>query len=124
MYFILCNLFNFGAFLLISSFGKPVSSFVYDIFYYVVAGKTNLMSISDGLDPYFFRRKMEKVRSMKEEKDGQVFISRQSRHCCFIDIMIKVFFPIRTLNWRVNNLFPAKEKALLAETKILSIIIK
>ena len=30
--------------------------------------------------PVFFRRKMEKTRSMKEEMDVEVFISRQSRH--------------------------------------------
>ena len=38
------------------------------------------MTISDGLDPYLFRRRMEKTRSVKEEMDGEVFISRQSRH--------------------------------------------
>ena len=48
------------------------------------------MSTSDGLDPYVFCRKMEKTRSMKEEKDGQVFIPRHSWHFPFIDNMIKV----------------------------------
>ena len=61
------------------------------------------MSISDGLDPYFFRQKMEKTRSMKEEMDGEMFISRQSRHFFFLDNMIKVLFPTCKLNWRVNN---------------------
>ena len=61
------------------------------------------MSIFDGLDPYFFRRKMEKMRSLKEEKDGEVSVSRQSRHYPFIDNMIKVLFPICTVIWRVNN---------------------
>ena len=37
-------------------------------------GITTLMSFSDGLDPYFFRRKMERTRSMKEEMDEDVFI--------------------------------------------------
>ena len=46
---------------------------------------------------------MEKTQSRKEEKDGDVFISRQSWHLSFIDKMNKVFFPICTLNWRVNN---------------------
>ena len=46
---------------------------------------------------------MEKTRSMKEEVDGEVFISRQSRPFSFIDDMIKVLFPICTLNWRVKN---------------------
>ena len=36
------------------------------------------MSISDGLDRYFFRRKMEKARPVKEELDGGVFISHRS----------------------------------------------
>ena len=58
--------------------------------YCVGPGITTLISISDGLHPYFFRRKMEKTRSMKEEMDEEVFISRQSRHFSFIDNMIKV----------------------------------
>ena len=40
---------------------------------------------------------------MKAEKDGEVCISRQSRHFPFIDIMIKVFSSICTLSWRVKN---------------------
>ena len=55
------------------------------------------MPISDGLGPYFFRRKMEKTRFMREEMDKKVFISRQSRPFSFIDNMIKVLFPIWTL---------------------------
>ena len=54
--------------------------FVYVIIYCVGAAITTLMSNSDGSDPYFFRRKMEKTRSVKEEMDGEKFISRQSRH--------------------------------------------
>ena len=37
------------------------------------AGLATLMSTSDGLDPYFFRRKIEKTRCMEEELDGEVF---------------------------------------------------
>ena len=44
--------------------------------YCVGAGIVTLMSISNGLDPYFFRRKMEKTRSVKEGMDERVFISR------------------------------------------------
>ena len=40
---------------------------------------------------------------MKVEMDGEVFISRQSRHFSFVDNMIKLLFPICTLNWRLNN---------------------
>ena len=54
--------------------------FVYVIIYCVGAGITTLMSISDGSDRTFFCRKMEKTRSVREEMDGKVFISRQSRH--------------------------------------------
>ena len=70
------------------------------------------MSISDGLDPYFFCRKMEKTRSMKEEMDGEVFISRQSRHFSVIDNMINGLFPICTLNWRVNSYVSGQRKGL------------
>ena len=104
----MCTLFNvfhlFSLhFFLISPSGKPVWSFVYVIIYYIGAGMTILMSISDGLDPYFFRQRMEKTRSMKEEMDGEVFVSHQSWHFSFIDSIIKVLSPICTLNWRVNN---------------------
>ena len=61
------------------------------------------MPIFDGLDPYRFRRKIEKTRSMQEEMDGEVFISRQSRHYPFVDNMIKLLFLICTLSWHVNN---------------------
>ena len=78
--------------------------FVYVFIYCVGAGITNLMSISDGSDRTFSCRKMEKTRSVREEMDGRVFISRQSRHpFSSINIMIKVLFPICTLIWRKNN---------------------
>ena len=73
IHFFLCNL-------LISPYGNCISSFVYVIIFCVGAGITTLMSISDGSDPYFFRRKMEKTRCMKEEMDGRVFTSRNCRH--------------------------------------------
>ena len=52
----------------------------YVFIYYVGAGTTTLKSISDGSDRTFFCRKVEKTRSVGEEMDGKVFISRQSRH--------------------------------------------
>ena len=56
------------------------------------------------IGPYFFCRKMEKTRSVREEVDGRVFNSRQSRHLLpLINNMIEVLFPICTLIWRVNN---------------------
>ena len=78
--------------------------FVYVIICCVGLGITILMSIFDGLDPHFFRQKMEKSRSMKEEMDGEVFISfhsRQSPHYPFIVNAVKVLFPNCTLIWRV-----------------------
>ena len=76
-----------------SSDGKSFWSFVYVIIYYVGAGISTLISISDWSDPYIFRRKMEKTRSVKEEMEGKLFISRQSRHISFVIIRIKVLFP-------------------------------
>ena len=78
--------------------------FVYVFIYCVGAGVTTLMSNSDGSDRAFSCRKMEGTRSVREEMDGKVFISRQSRHPLpLINNMIKVLFPICTLIWRVNN---------------------
>ena len=103
---------TFRVFLLISSDGKPIWSFVYVIIYCIGAGITTWMSISDGLDPYFFRQKMGKTRFMKEQMEGKVFISRQSRHFSFINIMIEVLFPICTLNWRVGNCVSRQGKGI------------
>ena len=41
---------------------------------------------------------MVKTRSVKEEMEGKLFVSRQSRHISFVIIMIKVLFP--TLTWQ------------------------
>ena len=46
---------------------------------------------------------MEKARSVEEEMEGKLFISRQSRHISFVIIMIKVLFPTLYLFWHVNN---------------------
>ena len=52
--------------------------FVYVLIYCVGAGMTTLMSISDESDRTFSRQKMGRTRSVREEMDGKVFISRQS----------------------------------------------
>ena len=39
---------------------------------YVCAGTNTLMSISDGLGPSIFCRKLERARPMREEMDGRV----------------------------------------------------
>ena len=87
----------------ISQFCKSVWSFVYIIIYCAGAGKSTLMSISDGLGSYFFHRKMARTWPMREELDGKVFICRQSWHQLSLYLMIKVLFPICTSTWRVNN---------------------
>ena len=61
------------------------------------------MSNSDGSRTYIFCRKMEKALSIKEEKDGEVFISRQSQNFLFVDKIINVLFHICTLTWPVNT---------------------
>ena len=87
------------------------SIFCLCFFYCVGAGITTLMSISDGSDPYFFRGKMEKSLSVREEMDGRVFISLKSRHPFpLISNMIKVLFPVCTLIWRANNYVSRQEK--------------
>ena len=95
-------------FSLLSSDGKSLWSIVYVISYCVGAGISNLISISDWSDPYFFLRKMEKTRSLKEEMEGKLFFSRQSRHISFVNILNKVLFP--TLYLYSAILFPAKEE--------------
>ena len=47
---------------------------------------------------------------MNEERDGVMFISRQSRHYLSVDNMIKVLFPICNLSWRVNNYLSRQAK--------------
>ena len=93
----------FQCILLISPNGNFLSSFVYVIIFCVGAGITTLMSISDGSDPYFFRRKMEKTRAVKEKMDGRVIFPAKIGIFSFIINMIKVLFPICTLIWSVNN---------------------
>ena len=72
---------------------------------------STLISISDWSDPYIFRRKMEKTRSVKEEMDGKMFVSRQSRHASFVMIMIKVLFPTLYLYLACKQFcFPPRKK--------------
>ena len=67
---------------------------------------------------------MEKTRSMKEEMDGEVFVSRQIRHFSFLDNMIKVLFSIVTLNWRINKKVSCKENVRIGEAKIVLMLHK
>ena len=99
-------------------------SFVYVIVYCVGVKMSTLMSISEGLDPYNFCRKMEHMRSTKEEMDRKVFISHQCQHFSFVNIMIKVLFPICTLNWLVNSYVSRHEEGKTSRNKSIFINIK
>ena len=75
------------------------------------------MSISDGLEPYIFRRKMVKTRSMKEEMDGSVF-SRQSCQTSFVIIMINVLFPTLYFDLACKQFcFPPRKRYTLEKWK-------
>ena len=67
--------------------------------------------------------KTEKTRSLKKEMDGEVFISRQSRHFLFINNMIKVFCPVCTSNWRVSNYISRQAKGINRRNESTIIII-
>ena len=98
-------------FSILSSYGKSFWSFVYVIIYCAGAGISFLISNFDWSDPYIFRRKMEKTRSVKEEMEGKLFISRQSWHISFVNIMIKVLFPTLYLYLACKQLcFPPRKR--------------
>ena len=50
-----------------------------------------------------FCRKVEKTPPMREETDGEVFLSCQSRHFSLVNKIIKVLSPIFTSTWCVNS---------------------
>ena len=77
----------------------------------VGAGINTLMSISDGLGPSIFCRKMEKARPMREEMDGKVvYFPPESALLPLMLYFSTVLFPICTLTWRVNNYVSQQEK--------------
>ena len=47
---------------------------IYTNIFCVSAEVSTLMFISEGLDPYMFRRKMWKTRPMRDELDEKVFV--------------------------------------------------
>ena len=71
-----------------------------------------LMSISDGLGPSIFCRKRERARPMREEEDGKLFITRQSRLSNFEVIFFYTLFPICTLTWRAKNYVSRQGKGI------------
>ena len=69
------------------------------------------MSISDGLGPSIFCRKVEKARPMIEEMDSKVvFFSARVGIFNFDVLVNKVLLPICTSTWRVNNYVSRQEK--------------
>ena len=85
---IIILLFNFDELNILSLLWKIFWFCICTNIYCVDAGISKLVSISDGLGPYIFRRKIDETERMKEEMDGTVFISRWSRHfrlCSFYD---------------------------------------
>ena len=97
MYFVLYMLPIFGAFFSNFFLRKSVWSFV-NFNNFFRCGNNHLISIYDGVDPYNFCRRKGKTRLINKEMDEEMFTSRQSRQFSFIDNMIKVLFPICTLN--------------------------
>ena len=97
--------------------------FIYVVDYCVGPAKTTLIFVPEGLVPYFSRRKLEKTRSMEEEMDREVFVSRQSRFFILIDKMVEVLFPICTSIGRVNNYVSRQGKGINRRSESTVIII-
>ena len=77
----------------------------------VSAGINTLMSISDGLGPSIFCRKMEKARPMMEGMDGKVvYFPPESVLLPLMLYLSTVLFPICTLTWPANNYVSRQEK--------------
>ena len=77
----------------------------------VGAGINTLMSISDGLGPSIFCRKIEKARPMREEMDGKVvYFSKESALLPLMLYLSTVLFPICALTWRANKYVSRQEK--------------
>ena len=77
----------------------------------VGAGINTLMSISDGVGPSIFCRKMEKARPMREEMDGRVvYFPPESALLPLMLYLPTVLFPICTLTWRANIYVSRQEK--------------
>ena len=91
--FILVILINFGAFF--NTF-LSMKIFLIICFYYCLLcrrGNKNFDIQFRLIRPVYFPSKGGKDAVSKEEMDGEVFFSRQSRHTSFVIIMIKVRFP-------------------------------
>ena len=89
-------------FLLIPACGKFLSPLFMLLFVVAAREKPHWCPFLTDWTRAFFCRKMEKTRPVKKEMEGEVFISRQSRHYPFIDNGIRELFAVSTLIWRVN----------------------
>ena len=77
------------------------------------------MFVPNGPVSHSFSGKVELTRSMREQMDEKLFISRQSWPFSFGYNMIKLRFFNCSLNWRANSYVSAKEKVEEEETKVL-----
>ena len=66
---------------------------------------------------------MERTRPVREELDGNMFISRQIHHFSSVHFMIEVLFSIFTVKWRVNNYVSSQKRDKLEKQKYKGIII-
>ena len=71
-----------------------------------------MISFLDGKNPYSFRRKMGRTRSMEEKMNGELFISRQSRLFSLIDNMMTVILPYLYLELACKQLRFHPEKGI------------
>ena len=86
---------------------------------YVGAGINILMSISDGLDPFTFYRKMEKARPRREEIYRKIcLLAARVGLLTLMLYFLWLLFPVCTLTWLVNNYVCRQEKVLIGETKV------
>ena len=63
----------------------------------VVTGIDTMMSISDGLGPSIFCRRMEKVRPMREEMDGEVLYFPPESAFLILMLYFKKYFSLFVL---------------------------
>ena len=93
-----------------SSYEKSLRSFVYVPIFFVHAGIVVLMFVPNGPVPHSFSGKVELTRSVREQMDEKLFISRQSWPFSFGYNIIKLRFFNCSLNWRANSYVSRERK--------------
>ena len=82
------------------------------IIYCVGAGISTLVSFSDGLDPYIFRGKLEKMRSLnKKWIERCLFPARVGIFLLYL-LRLKYVSLLSTLTWRVNIFLSCQGKCI------------